>query len=355
MDSFRERFQGADLRRYVRNVDTKLDWVQAEDTWLPITRNSQELDCSYVVSPYAALILYSRQEMRKVPKAMHFLLLLLHPLSFMLKRMRLNEHVALNNWLLSTNLYPPAKDEEVLARAREAVRDNPESFVLLRSLNERTNGALISRLKQHGFDFLPSRQVYFFDFNDASIEQRHNYAVDQKLLAKSKLEIVPGGDFGDAEFRRAEKLYDLLYLDKYSEYNPAYTAEFLKLCRDTGTMVFHGLRDSQSGELQVVVGFFIVGNVLTAPIVGYNTGWPSSAGLYRQAIALTLKYAKEHGHLVNLSSGASGFKRLRGGKPVTEWSAVYVRHLSWPRRMGFRVLQGLLVVIVLPLLKVFKL
>lgn len=341
------------MPRWVSNVRTDLDWVEVEGLRLPVTRNRGELDSSYVVSPYAALILYSRQEMQKVPRAFHFLLGILAPLSWMLKSMRLNEHVALNNWMLSTNLYPRVSPTALIAEARRLREQNPESFVLLRSLNERTNGDLIAALRAEGFSFIPSRQVYFFE-PGAELSARHNYRMDQKLLEKSPLRIVPGADFTERDFTRARELYDLLYLAKYSEYNPAFTADYLKLCRDTGAMDFFGLRD-EAGELQGVLGFFILNGILTAPIVGYNTGRPAREGLYRQLIALTLREAARRGLVVNLSSGASGFKRLRGGVPVTEWSAVDVRHLGWGRRLGFRVLQGLLYGIALPLLKLFKL
>jgi len=94
--------------------------------------------------------------------------------------------------------------------------------------------------------------------------------------------------------------------------------------------------------LQGVVGCFIRGGVMTVPIVGYNTGLPQRTGLYRMLMSMVLQEAAERSMLLHLSSGAAHFKRLRGGKPAIEYSAVYVRHLPAGRRIVWELLSFLL-------------
>ncbi len=352
---FRSKFVGKEeIQKLIPNVMTQLSWSQKKDFWSPSTANFAEFNASYVVSPYSALILYSRQELKKLPMILGLLGLILLPLSYLLKAMRLNQSISINNWLLSTNLYPKNSETAFSEWAKESIRKADQHFIIFRSLNYFTNADLIHGLRRLGFSLIPSRQVYFFDFRIGQQIKSKNMFRDQKLLDRSSLQIVNGTEFSDQDFQRSEELYALLYLEKYSQYNPAFSASYLKLCQESGVMKLFGLRD-EKGELQGVVGYFIVDEVLTVPIVGYDTRRPQKEGLYRLLIALALRYAKERKLLVNLSSGASEFKRLRGGRPVIEYSAVYIKHLSWPRRIGFRILQALLFSIALPLLKIFKL
>ncbi len=342
------------ISKWVRNVETQLHWERLGETMVPITRNQTELESSYVVSPYSALILYSRQEMKKLPSYLRILETILAPLSLLLKVMKLNQAVSVNNWLLSTNLYPKAGAEQFAELASKSIAASPNSFVIFRSLNFFTYADLILTFKSLGFSLIPSRQVYFFDFRKEQASEFRNLNRDLKFLSRTSLQIIDGDDFSDLDFDRAEQLYNFLYLEKYSIYNPAFSNIYLKLCRDTKIMRFLGMRDSE-GVLQGVVGFFIVDGVMTVPIVGYDIHRPQKEGLYRLLIAIALKYARDEKLLVNLSSGASSFKIFRGGQPVIEYSAVYIKHLKWYRRLGFRIIQFLLFSLALPILKIFKL
>jgi hypothetical protein len=58
--------------------------------------------------------------------------------------------------------------------------------------------------------------------------------------------------------------------------------------------------------------------------------------------ALVFQEARESGQILNLSAGAAQFKRHRGGKPHLEYSAVFVEHLPWRRRMAWMTLSLLL-------------
>jgi hypothetical protein len=107
--------------------------------------------------------------------------------------------------------------------------------------------------------------------------------------------------------------------------------------------------------MQAVVGIFSQGDVSTAPIVGYNTGLPQSLGLYRLLMAQAFRHAIENQTLLNLSAGASGFKRLRGGMPAIEYSAVYARHLPLRSRRFLWTLHALTSCFGVPMMKWMKL
>lgn len=351
---FKQVFSANPLYKLITNVETRIIWEKVGNYDCPVTINELEFESSYVVSPYSALVLYSKQELKKLPAFFQILELILGPISLLLRYIKINKMVAINNWLLSTNIYPDL-DPDLFLRLGERYRQEyKDHFIIFRSLNFRSNEKLIHKLLANGFTLIPSRQVYIFDFKADAIFERGNNRHDQRLLKKNVYEMRSGDSFGIEDFRRAEELYRFLYVDKYSIYNPQFTADYMKLCHDTQRMIFFGFY-SKEGVMEGVVGFFKVGKIITAPVVGYNIHLPQSAGLYRILMAQTLKYAATNDFLLNLSSGASLFKILRGGRAYTEYSAVSLSGLGLGRRIGFRIIQAILFVLILPLLKVFKL
>ena len=264
--------------------------------------------------------------------------------------------VAVNNWMLSTNLYPtfdPARDMPALAAMVGEIKQRwPRHAIWFRSLNAQHNRVWLEALQALGFDLLPSRQVYLFD--DLAQARHADLKRDLKLLRCTPLTARVSAEFGQQDFLRAEALYRYLYLDKYSRLNPHYSASFMQRWHAAGLLEFWGLCDDD-GMLQAMVGTFRMGDTITAPIVGYNTALPQSLGLYRLLMAHVLDIARRDGIKVNLSAGAALFKRLRGGRAALEYSAVFSAHLTAPRRAALRTLRGLTTAIGVPLMQRLKL
>jgi hypothetical protein len=70
---------------------------------------------------------------------------------------------------------------------------------------------------------------------------------------------------------------------------------------------------------------------------------------------LPFSVALEAGLEVNLSAGAASFKRLRGGRPVIEYSAVYDRHLAPGRRFAVRTLARIVNGLGIPMMRRLRL
>ncbi len=115
----------------------------------------------------------------------------------------------------------------------------------------------------------------------------------------------------------------------------------LGMTHDAQFFHYRGLRDAD-GVLSAVVGCFIRGGVLTTPIVGYDTTRPARDGLYRIASVMLAQMAIEHGCKLNGSAGAASFKRNRGARPVIEYTAYFVGHLSFARRTTFGAIEQVL-------------
>jgi hypothetical protein len=266
--------------------------------------------------------------------------------------------VQVNNWLLSTNIYPMHWQGEDLADITHFFTQNwPDHALGFRSLNRYSNAQLIQRLRALGYMAIPSRQVYLFDARNgpkADFLKKHNTKLDAGLLRNTPYQIVTGEALTDADFERIEHLYNLLYLDKYCALNPQFTATWLRCGQRDGWLEIKALR-AANGRIDGVLGWFSNPALITAPIVGYDTALPQRLGLYRLITRLCLQQAVERRIVLNFSSGAAHFKRLRGGQPEIEYSMVYVRHLSRTRRWVWHILAGLLHGIGVPLMKALKL
>ena len=346
--------QGQPTRPFVANLDAEVHQVEAGPYSFPATL---ELPCesnAWVVSPATTYCRYAVEESERLAPAW-----LRPPLraatAWAAREMQITGlgcAVSVNNWLISTNLYPPIEAPMVEILRDHGIARWSTSALWFRSLNWVQHGPWLDALIAAGFQLIPTRQVYLFQ--DLKTSRNKDLRRDLALMRKTALQPVAHQEFEPADFARSERLYAQLYLEKYSTLNPAYTAEFLRTWHHAGLLRMAGWRDAD-GQMQAVVGIFSQGDVSTAPIVGYNTGLPQSLGLYRLLMAQAFRHAIENQTLLNLSAGASGFKRLRGGMPAIEYSAVYARHLSLRSRRFLWTLHALTSYFGVPLMKWMKL
>jgi hypothetical protein len=339
-------------QRLIANVRTRMLVLRDGATLLPVTVNECEPDNSYVCSLYNAYVEYSRAELHLLPsRRLDAVLASIAALAgAALRAAAIDRLVVVNNWLLSTNLYPDAWIPDVARLTRTLVHAFPDHYICFRSLNHWTNAPLQRALVGCGYKALASRQVYMYDRLVQTWEPRSNVRHDRRLLERSPYRVVQHDDLGAADYHRIASLYDWLYRRRYPAFNPAFTEDYIRLCHESRLMRFIGLRDP-GGRLDGVVGLFAIGRTLTCPIVGYDLDLSRRLGLYRLLMLLPFLVAAEDGLRVNLSAGAASFKRLRGGRPVIEYSAIFDRHLAPGRRLALTSLARLVNGLGIPLLQ----
>jgi hypothetical protein len=339
---------------FAGNLATCTELLRAGDFAMPATINDGEPGNAWVCSPLTTYYRYALEEMQRTlhPLLSKPLALLCNACGHALERARIDRAVALNNWLLSTNLYPPLQPLTGLVDA--ALRRWPGHALWFRSLNAEQNGDWLEALRTLDFVLIPSRRVYLFSDLHAKARQHENLKRDLRLLREAPMQCVDQPTLFDEDYVRIADLYGRLYLEKYSRLNPQYTPRFMQCWHQAGLLKFKLFKDAD-GTLQAAVGMFRQGSTITAPIVGYNTDLPRSLGLYRLLMASVFEEAMATGATVNLSAGAAHFKRLRGGKPVIEYSAVLARHLPAYTRRAISLLHLLTTSIGVPVMERYEL
>ncbi|WP_379153535.1 GNAT family N-acetyltransferase [Paenibacillus sp. sgz5001063] len=339
---------------YFTNVRTTIRVVAVDGLPIPITINEAEYTNSYVCSPYTHYVSYAHEELALLNNRLleGVLAALLRGMGFMLRTARFNRVVQVNNWLLSTNLYPPVNPEQLLKVLDYLRAEYPGYTILLRSLSKETSGPLMDALSGYGCKWVPSRQIYLLQHPQSS-KAKWLVKRDRTMLDKQGYTVEPPDRITQEDISRIVELYELLYIHKYSEHNPKFTAAYIRLALEKRTLHIYGLR--KNGRLDAVLGFYSREGAMTAPLFGYDTTLPQSIGLYRMLSAVLIDLAESRGELLHESSGVGQFKRNRGAVAATEYSVVLDKGTPWLNRSGWSFLGLLLRRVGIPLIQKLKL
>lgn len=326
---------------WIGNVQAEMSLLKTGEIVFPVSTNkSNAPNQSWVVSPLAAYVNYGQTEFAALYPA---LVGLLKPvfmcLSMVFRYCQFDAIAAPNNWLVSTNLYGRWHGVGLDAVTAALLQKYPKRAICWRSVTPAFNQPLLDALALAGYLLIPSRQIWWVDPALASVWQHANVRRDLQLHHDQSMTwmqlncaVATANDYTDIT-----RLYGLLYLEKYSKLNPSYSAMGLEKMHALGILDFWLMR--QGNVVVGCLGFFTDADVLTIPIVGYDTAVSQASGLYRRLMIQALLYAKAQKKLLHWSAGAASFKRLRGAMPATEYSAVWINHLPFRQRLVWRVVK----------------
>lgn len=322
----------------IPNVATRWLALRSGDRVYPVTVNDGDLGDSYVCLPHSAYILYARAELDLVDtgRLRPLLRVLIAGADRLLRWGRVNRIVHVDNWLLSTNLHGDWAGEDLPAiRAFLAARF-PDHAIAIRSLDPWSSPALLNAARRDGWMLLASRQIWVVEDLARAWGPRRCKRQDQALLAASGLAVETFATMTQADADHIADLYHQLYVGKYSPLNPVFSPAWILMTWRENILAYRAVRDTD-GTLLAVAGSLVRGDILTPPVVGYDTARPRKQGLYRIATLLFTELAAERGLKLNGSAGASEFKRNRGATGVIEYMAIAAAHLPWRRRavLGF--------------------
>jgi hypothetical protein len=324
------------------NVQTQLMALRVDHLILPMSINHGESENSYVVSPFSHYVTYAKAELRELeqPNLERILGVLLDGLGALLHWGEVDKIVHVNNGFVSTNLHPNFEFAQVQAITKTLEQRFPNHSIAVRSVHSYRGSRLPGFLLECGYRLIPARSALFVDTSNGDFKRKVDFKRDVKLLNSSGYTIRKLERPRPEELERVCGLYGLLYLEKYSYQNPQFTPKFLEIGLRTGWLEIFVLE--LDGRIDGALGFYQRNEALTTPIVGYDTRLPLETGLYRMLTAFLLLEAERRGLQVHASSGVAKFKRSRGASSAIEYTAVYTRHLPWPRRFVWAALEFLM-------------
>lgn len=224
---------------YIENIKSEMQILKVREHLLPITINQGEYDNSYVCSPYGHYVSYPLECLDIVdhPLLRKGIRGLLKGLGIMLRWGKINQVIIVNNWLFSTNLYPPLQEEDFLAIIQALTHHFPHHAIVFRSIDSYLNPPYCELLKKNQCHLIASRQIYFTDAKKDSIFETRIFKSDLRLLKKSEYELTAMTTLSEEEQKRVLDLYNNLYIDKYSTLNPKFNHRFIQLALQN--QIFH--------------------------------------------------------------------------------------------------------------------
>ncbi|OAS83206.1 MULTISPECIES: hypothetical protein [Metabacillus] len=335
------------INKYIENIETEIYLLEIDDIILPISLNQKEFTNSYVVSPYTHYISYAKEELWELgnKRLEAFLSYIIEGIGFFLRKSNINKVVVVNNWLLSTNLYPSLTSDQIKKMTEFLTNHFPQHTILMRSINETLHNQMISSFNSEGYKRIMSRSIYLFDPSiPLTKKQRKALNQDKKLLEKFNYQIR---DIQSGDFQKVEELYNQLYIDKYSINNPQFTEHFFKNAAIHNTIQFKLVL--KEAKVIGVIGYFVRGGVLTTPILGYEIKREKEAGLYRVLSMLITKEIIDKNYMGHRSAGAGSFKRKRGSVQEIEYTYYYNKHLSFKSMLAWNSLKMIMDNVIEPL------
>jgi GNAT acetyltransferase-like protein len=342
-------------QRLIDNADAEVRVLVAGDLVLPLVLGNPapSVKNSYVCSPTTHYIDYAKREveieLHDQPVARALMPPMLDLLRPLLLWSKFEQVVFVNNWLLSTNLYPSMPHELMQSLRDLLVRSFPQHAVIFRSVNDQLNAALVEQLQTMNFRKVFSRQVYILDPHDSRYQQKKSYQKDRSLARRSTYSWANAAQIQPADIARIKALYDDLYLKKYSFYNPQFNRHFFAAALRDRWLTFLVLK--RQGRIDGVLGFVERNGVMTTPLIGYDRSVDAAAGLYRLISLELVEQAAARGLILHQSSGAAAFKRHRGSTASMEYNLIYDRHLAPRYRLPWQLLEALSRGVIMPVMR----
>lgn len=339
------------VEAYIQNVATKLYLLQMDSHILPITVNEEEYDNSYVASNYYFITMLQEMAEKKNPRLYPIQKPFIKTLGHLFKGMKINKMVIVNNWLLTSTIYPSLTSDQISEITKFLISKFPGHLVIFRSLDEKSCTPLITTLRDLRYRMIMSRYVYMYDGDkksEFSSKVNYRHRRDRRLVQTQGFEVVSDRMLNLKEISRLLQLYQGIYIDKHTSYSPSYTDKYLSKAIQNSFLKIYSLK--KDGEVAGVVGVFQRKNGMTAPFLGYDIK-KNVNQLYGMLTQLAIDEAEQQHVVLNDGSGAGIAKLYRGMHAVPEFVAVYDRHLPFYRRLFWSLSEKVVKHITYPLLK----
>lgn len=318
---------------FIQNAKTRLCVLCADDLIIPLSINEAEYQNCYLLSSY--FVAAHLQE--RIEKSARWYKILSKPcvalFGSLLKSMKINKVVIINNWLFTTNPYPELTNDQITAITSYLKTHFPDHYFMFRSVNTYKSSRVFEALNLEQFRLIPCRQVYLYDPTRTSTlphSMIRKQKKDTNRIENKKYSVETATSLTEEEIHHLLQLYQNVYVNKYTQYSPLYTEKYLRHALQTQMIRIKLLK--KEGKIYGVAGFLQKNGYLLVPFFGYDTSVPQEEGLYRMLSAVIMQEIEQRHLLSHQGSGAGQFKKWRGFIEQREYVGIYDRHLPFFRR-----------------------
>ena len=332
------------LEFYLDNCNAKIAILEYGNFYLPLVLAKNDKNQTYLTSLISSYIDYPKYILKN-----RFINILFDFFYKILDFGSIDKVVYVNHWLISTNIHYDLSDIQIGEITKFLKQIFPDYVICFRNVAKETNGTLFNSLASNKYKFLVNRCSYYIDNNSfEKVYKKQSLKKDLSLYKKGEYKI--SDSIIDVHIQK--KVYNDLYINKYTCLNPQYNEKFFDMLCHNGFESYTLLNKQNK-----IVGFFVpfvINDTVSVPWFGYDTSVIQKEGLYRLLMLNIIEYAKNNNLNLNLSSGVGEFKQRRGAKPYWEYLAIDYSHLNIFRKLLYFSLIEITNKISFPLAKWFN-
>ena len=316
-----------EINYYIDNVSAEMKLLCFEKQIIPLVFSKNQNNDSLLTSICTHYIKYIIDEFKTIKCkptkfVLKFIFLLLN---IFFKSFNVDKVIYVNQYLLSTNFHqvdiPYDKITEFLKNKF------PDYAIVIKNVNTTFYSELKNKLTKINYNFIISRQIFIYDKNNLNAYFRNKINREFRIAEKQNIDIKDEIVYKEGIIKN---LYEQLYLNKYSFYNPQYNANYFKLVQNTDFLKFKFLEKNE--KLVGFTSFYNKNNNFLVPMLGYDMSMKNIYSLLNY-----LSY--QESNKFNMSAGVGEFKMQRGAYPEIEYLAIYYKHLSLYRKLGYKLLE----------------
>lgn len=328
------------VTHFVDNIETQMGVLIVEDQVFPITINDSQYTNSFVCSPYTHYVSYASVVLDKLknPFLKKTVETFLKVYESLMKQGKINKVIIVNNWLFTTNPIPkisPAALKKINSFLNGLF---PNHAIVFRSITKSTCEECYDALKNNGYNLIASRYMYLLDGANDSVFKTRIFKSDLKFFQESPFTVVKSDEINDADIPKLQELYNALYIKKYSVLNPQFNPRFFRHLIKNQLLNFRIAKEND--QYVGIVAYTCQDKQMISTIFGYEPG-ENKKGVYRYLSTILLLEAKKHQAMFNQSAGGSFYKKIRRAEGEMEYSAVYIKHLPFFRKVPWWILKAL--------------
>ena len=315
--SYFEALMTKGTRYFIENINCEVKILKTGNILIPLAITDSNYDDSLYVSMLSHYIKYTEEEFNKNNLKFGFLFKVLE---YLFIKNKVNKTIYVNQWFISTNLYPELNLEQIKQITDFLKTEYKDYAIIFKNITKEYNSGLYENLNRQGYKEIISRQIFIKDKKkEISSKQKTKIKKDLKFYHNSPYKAYKIQKTDD--FKRIKNIYTMLYIGKYSKYNPKYTQDYFKLAGLNpifNLTVFKNEEKINSMCLTVSKDNILKDENITK--------------------SCCLMYDKYH-KIFNMSAGIGDFKMQRGAKAYFEYLMIYYNHLPILRRIMFSFLK----------------
>lgn len=326
------------VKKYIKNIDVDIKFIEIDNFLIPISFWNNNNNC-YTTS-ILGCFKYLKEELKneKIFFKRFLYHIFINILLIILKFFKIEENIFVFNLFLSTILYPEIPEKTII-KINNFLKENfPNKAIIYRWINSDITTDIKKNLEKEDFSGIVTRQIFYLEKNNFPIFSKKKSFIKDKNICKKFNFSMKKSHFSAQDIIEMKQFYDDLYLEKYSFSNPQFSIEFFEKILKNPFFSLN-LLQNEKWENEAIFGTYTINKKSTNPIFGYNINNNKEKYLYGQLTYLSIIEIFKNSEILNLSSGVWKFKMHRWAKMDLEYTFIFWKHLSFFRKIPWKILQ----------------